>query len=71
MKFNILLFFNCKKVKYLEKKIGIYWYIRELERNKERERVRDFFVLFLIKRNMIFFLYYVICSYFYIGLNIY
>lgn len=71
MKFNILLFFNCKKVKYLEKKIGIYWYIRELERKKERERARDFFVLFLIKRNMIFFLYYVICSYFYIGLNIY
>lgn len=69
MKFNILLFFNCKKVKYLEKKIGIYWYIRELE--IRRERVRDFFVLFLIKRNMIFFLYYVICSYFYIGLNIY
>lgn len=56
MKFNILLFFNCKKVKYLEKKIGIYWYIRELERKKERESERFFCFVFNKKKYDIFFI---------------
>lgn len=56
MKFNILLFFNCKKVKYLEKKFGIYWYIRELERNKERESERFFCFVFNKKKYDIFFI---------------
>lgn len=38
MKFNILLFFNCKKVKYLEKK---NWNLLVYKRVREKEGERE------------------------------
>lgn len=57
MKFNILLFFNCKKVKYLEKKNwNLLVYKRVREKEGERESERFFCFVFNKKKYDIFFI---------------